>query len=158
MGKVRIRMGESEVEIDSRDFYVDNQSIGQVIADVAGYLRDNSARLVYRESADTDRTASDSNPEYMQTLNNIEVHEPEFNNAKIISVSEVRSKIQILERDMFFDRPRTVPEIVSQLHEYGWVASPLDVAKTLTKMVFCRHLTRDSQNNKNYYTKAVIRL
>ena len=31
MAKIRIRQGPNEIEIDSRDFYIDNDSIGEVV-------------------------------------------------------------------------------------------------------------------------------
>ena len=31
LAKIKLRVGDSEIEIDSRDFYVDNQTIGKVI-------------------------------------------------------------------------------------------------------------------------------
>ena len=35
MARVRLRMGPSEVEIDSRDFYVDNETVRAVIEEMA---------------------------------------------------------------------------------------------------------------------------
>ena len=155
MAKVKIKIGENEVEVDSRDFYIDNQSIGQVIEEVSKHLQTNSAKVVYDESDDTVQDIQKSletNLEYLKSLDDAEVHEPEFNNPIQISGQEVKSKLEVLENDAFFDKPRTVSETVGQLREYGWIASPLEVSKTLTKMVFQRELTKDSQNNRNYYS------
>ena len=58
----------------------------------------------------------------------------------------------------FFDSPRTVTETVEQLREYGWAASPLDVSKALTKMVFQREFDKNSQNNRNYYSIKKIQI
>lgn len=44
MARVRIRAGEVEVEIDSRDFYVDNKTIRAVIEEVLGCLPAPKAR------------------------------------------------------------------------------------------------------------------
>jgi len=35
LAKIKLRIGKDEIEIDSRDFYVDNQTIGKVIEDIA---------------------------------------------------------------------------------------------------------------------------
>ena len=52
MAKIKIKFGENEIEIDSRDFYVDNQSIGQVIDNVTKSMQENKARIVFEESSD----------------------------------------------------------------------------------------------------------
>jgi len=151
MAKVRIRIGDSEVEVDSRDFYVDNQSVGRVIGEVSKHLQTHSATIVYDKAAQGIQKP-ESNLESLRSLDDAEVHEPEFNGPAQISGCEVRSKLEALERDSFFDRPRTVSETVGQLREYGWIASPLEVSKTLTKMARHRELTKDSQDNRSYYS------
>ena len=155
MAKIKIKLGDNEVEIDSRDFYVDNQSIGQVISDVSKHLTENSASLVYIDESQNNKNIQKSpepSLEYLKSLDDAEVHEPEFNNPTQILGGEVKSKLKVLEKDAFFNKPHTVSEIVEQLREYGWIASPLEVSKTLTKMVFCRELIKDSQNDRNYYS------
>ncbi len=154
MARVKIKVGENEVEVDSRDFYVDNRSIGQVIEEVSRHLQSSSANIVYEQVDDEARDAQKSQAAggHMKPLADAEIHESEFNNSILISGSEVKSKLEVLEGDSFFDRPRTVSETVARLREYGWIASPLEVSRTLTRMVFQRELTKDSQNNRNYYT------
>ena len=87
-------------------------------------------------------------------LDEAEVREPEFGDPVHISGPETASKLEALGRDAFFDSPRTVAETVSQLRECGWVASPLEVSKTLTRMAIRRELTRDSQDRLNYYRRG----
>jgi len=152
MAKVRIRIGDSEAEVDSRDFYVDNQSVGQVIGEVSRHLRAHSAKTVRGEAAHETRKPQEPNLEYLKSLDDAEVHEPEFHGPAQISGYEVKPKLEMLEKDSFFDRPRTVSETVGQLREYGWIASPLEVSKTLTGMARHRELTKDSQNNRSYYS------
>ena len=31
MAKIKIKIGENEIEVDSRDFYIDNNTVGEVI-------------------------------------------------------------------------------------------------------------------------------
>jgi hypothetical protein len=31
LAKIKLRIGDNEIEVDSRDFYVDNKTIGEVI-------------------------------------------------------------------------------------------------------------------------------
>ena len=38
MAKIKLRFGENEVEIDSRDFYVDNNTVGEVIDSVTTHM------------------------------------------------------------------------------------------------------------------------
>ena len=46
LAKIRLRVGDSEIEIDSRDFYVDNDTIRKVIADISSLLQESSARIL----------------------------------------------------------------------------------------------------------------
>ena len=38
MAKIKLKFGENEIEIESRDFYVDNQTIGEVIQNITTHL------------------------------------------------------------------------------------------------------------------------
>jgi hypothetical protein len=38
MAKIKLKYGENEIEIESRDYYVDNQSIGEVIETITNHL------------------------------------------------------------------------------------------------------------------------
>ena len=35
MARVKLKIGENEIEIDSRDFYVDNQTLGEIIEKIS---------------------------------------------------------------------------------------------------------------------------
>jgi len=58
--------------------------------------------------------------------------------------------------DSFFDQPRTVSEVVSQLREYGWATVPLDVSKILTNMAFNTELQKDLREKRSYYSIAKL--
>ena len=47
MARIKLKIGENEIEVDSRDFYVDNQTIGEVIDSISNHLPENSAKIVY---------------------------------------------------------------------------------------------------------------
>lgn len=154
MAKIRLRFGINEVEIESRDFYIDNDSVSQVISDLASRLQENSVRVITEESAvqtfdspDTHQT----NTDYLKMFREAEVHEPEFTPAVQITVNEIPNKIESLEKDGFFDRPRTVLETVEQLRQNGWITSPLDVSKTLAKMAFHKELAKSSEEKRTFY-------
>jgi hypothetical protein len=153
MAKIRLKLGQNEVEIESRDFYIDNDTAGQVIAELTTRLEERSA--VQEPVGDIRQTYQD-NVNYLQMLKDAEVHEPEFSEPIPVSSNELPLKIEILENDSFFAKPRTVSETVEQLREYGWRASPLDVAKVLAKMVFHRELGKNLQDNKTFYFKQLI--
>jgi len=34
LAKIKLRIGDNEIEIDSRDFYIDNHTIGKVIENI----------------------------------------------------------------------------------------------------------------------------
>ena len=133
MAKIRIRQGPNEIEIDSRDFYVDNDSIGEVVETLKQLLNE--------------RPKSD----IMSSLEDAEFHEPEFSSPTSIAVDDIKNKLRILAKDSFFDQPKTVGETVAQLSEYGWSASPFDVSVALTKMAFNKEFLKNTEDEKNYY-------
>ena len=118
MAKIRIKQGSNEIEIDSRDFYVDNDSAAEVIQSLKQLLNERSQ------------------PDVMGSLEDAEFHEPEFSSPSTIAVDDIKHKLRILAKDSFFDQPKTVGETVAQMSEYGWTASPFDVSVALTKMAF----------------------
>ena len=46
LAKIKLRIGDNEIEIDSRDFYVDNHTIGKVIENITMLLQESSARIM----------------------------------------------------------------------------------------------------------------
>lgn len=58
MAKVRIKLGVNEIEIDSRDFYIDNVSARNVIAEIAQLLQYNLSRLADAPNAKDSRIPS----------------------------------------------------------------------------------------------------
>tara|TARA_B100000029_G_scaffold216712_1_gene214507 strand:- start:445 stop:873 length:429 start_codon:yes stop_codon:yes gene_type:complete len=133
MAKIRIKQGPNEIEIDSRDFYVDNDSVGEVVETLKQLLNE--------------RPKSD----VMSTLEDAEFHEPEFSSPTSIAVDDIKNKLRILAKNSFFDQPKTVGETVAQLSEYGWSTSPFDVSVALTKMAFNKEFLKNTEDEKNYY-------
>ena len=161
MAKIKLRFGENEVEIESRDFYIDNETLGQVIDSVARYIQENKTRIEINEQSienfgkNSDAYVPTENA--LDSLEEAEVHEPEFTNPVSIPSSEIKNKLEILERNSFFNSPRTVTETVEQLREYGWSTRLLDVSKVLTKMAFNNEILKDHRERKTYYsTKPTI--
>ena len=87
----------------------------------------------------------------INSLEDAEFHEPEFSQPVTVTVDDIKSKLRILAKNSFFDQPRTVGEAVSQLSEYGWSASPLDVSVALTKMAFNKEVLKNTQEDRNFY-------
>ena len=141
MARIRLKLGANEIEVDSKDFYVDNQSVDEVISNLSRYVAEAT-------EVSSNETAAD----YLSSLEDAEIHEPEFTTPISIDSSQIRSKIHILVRDSFFEQPRTVSEVVAQLYEYGWAARPLDVSKILVNMALNRELQKDSQEKRSYYS------
>lgn len=161
MAKIRLRFGENEIEVESRDFYIDNETIGQVISDLTSKLGEGRARIIEDEGISLEppkeiTQAYQANLDYLKILNDAEVHEPEFSPPTPIHEDEVPSKIELLDRDLFFAKPRTVSETVEHLREYGWIASPLDVSKALSRMAFRKELLKSMQENKAYYFREQL--
>lgn len=161
MAKIKLKYGENEIEIESRDFYVDNQSIGKVIEIIANHLEENIAKIAYDnppkkiEKSEINYKASVN---YLKSLDNAEVHEPEYHSPIPIFEEEIIDKIHFLNRKSFFNKPRTVSEVVSQLREFGWSASPLHVSKALAKLAFNKKIQKNSYQNRCYYcaNKALL--
>ena len=87
----------------------------------------------------------------LEYLDDAETFEPEFNEPKYITSTEIKSKLKILETSKFFDSPRTVSETVQQLREYGWATGTLDVSKALAKMSLNKKFTKSLSENKTCY-------
>ena len=88
----------------------------------------------------------------LESLDDAETFEPEFNEPKHIQSNEILSKLKILETSKFFDSPRTVGETVQQLREYGWATSTLDVSKALAKMALNKKFIKNSTENQVKYS------
>ena len=147
LAKIKLRVGDNEIEIDSRDFYVDNNTIGKVIADITALLQESSTRIMpYSNEYNLEE-----NNTPLDSLENAEVYEPEFGEPVFVPIKELRSKLILLSKNSFFDKPRTVSETVSELHERGWIANPLDVSKTLAKMAFSKELRKGKQADRSFY-------
>jgi len=154
MARIKIKLGENEIEVDSRDFYVDNQTLGEIITNISNYINENQAKIVYENNVEEITPSNDSiqsNQYGLEYLDDAETYEPEFNEPKSIGANEIKSKLRILETSRFFDSPRTVTETVQQLREYGWSASPLDVSKALAKMAFNKEILKNLSENRVHY-------
>ncbi len=152
MARIKLKLGENEIEVDSRDFYVDNQTLGEVIGSISHHLPENHAKIVYETESTQKSTESEHPAQYgLDYLDDAEVYEPEFSEPKYITSNEIKSKLRILETSRFFDSPRTVTETVEQLREYGWASSPLDVSKALAKMASSKEIMKNSHENRMYY-------
>ena len=133
MAKIRIKQGQNEIEIDSRDFYIDNDSIADVV---------ESLKQLLNERPQTD---------VMSSLDDAEFHEPEFSSPSTIAGDDIKHKLRILAKDSFFDQPKTVGETVAQLSEYGWSTNPFDVSVALTKMAFNKEFLKSISDHRNCY-------
>ncbi len=155
MAKIKLRFGENEIEIESRDFYVDNNTLGDVIDSVTTHMEENRARIIFDEKTSHQNIENENtyqtNLNYLRTLENAEVHEPEFNSTIPIFAEEIKDKIAFLDKKSFFNQARTVSDTVSELREYGWSTSPLLVSKVLVNMAFNKEILKNSQDKRSYY-------
>lgn len=151
MARIKIKYGQNELEIESKDFYIDNESVDQVICNLASFVKDTNNEVQYEYSSSIS-TPIPATTDILNTLEDAEIYEPEFVKPKFIDKNQIRDKIHILARDLFFEEPRTVSEVVSQLREYGWATVPLDVSKVLTNMAFNNELQRDHREKRSYYS------
>ena len=153
MARIRIKYGQNEIEIESKDFYIDNESVDQVICNLASYVKDSSSSsLQYEYTSDQSQKIT----ELLKPLVDAEVYEPEFLKPTYIGKDQIQGKLQILIHDGYFDHARTVSEVVLQLREYGWSAIPLDVSKVLTNMAFNHQLQKDLREKRSYYSSIKL--
>ena len=155
MARIKLKLGENEIEVDSRDFYVDNQTLGEIIDNISQYMPENQGKIVYESDIKSTPNIIEHG---LENLDDAETFEPEFNEPKYINNDEIQSKLKILETSKFFDSPRTVGETVQQLREYGWATSTLDVSKVLAKMALTKKFTKISTENQIRYTIESIPL
>ena len=146
MAKIKLRVGDNEIEIDSRDFYVDNNTIGKVIENISALLQESSARIIPYSNQPS---IGESNA--LDSLENAEVYEPEFGEPVFVPIKELRGKLKNLSETSFFMSPRTVSETVNELREHGWIVNPLDVSKVLAKMAFSKELSKGKQGDRSFY-------
>jgi len=146
LAKIKLRIGDNEIEIDSRDFYVDNHTIGKVIENITMLLQECSARIM---PYSTKYGVGESNA--LSSLENAEIYEPEFEEPIFVPLDELHGKLLILSKNSFFDKPRTVSETVNELREHGWIANPLDVSKILAQMAFSKELRKGKQDDRSFY-------
>ena len=152
MARIKLKLGENEIEVDSRDFYVDNQTLGEIIDNLSHHLPENHAKIVYEAGSIPESTQTKHQTQYgLENLDDAEVYEPEFNEPTYITSHEIKSKLRILETSRFFDSPKTVTETVQQLREFGWAASLLDVSKALAKMASHKEIMKNSHENRTHY-------
>lgn len=161
MARIKLKLGDSEIEIDSRDFYIDNETLPEIIDKVSNLLQENQAKTtdninnIYQETVPLPQ---DPQNQYgLENLDDAEAYEPEFSEPKPIHAHEVKAKLHVLEANKFFNSPRTVTETVQQLMEYGWIASPPDVSKSLANMASNQELYKNSEDNRiHYFTQEAI--
>ncbi len=145
MAKIKIRFGTSEIEVDSRDFYLDNQTVGNVIEDLSKHMSGNP------ETPAREAPAPEAGRGSLESLRDAEAFEPEFDEPRHIEAGEIRPRLRALESDRFFDSPRTVAETVKQLRESGWDASSLDVSVALARMASSKEISKNSDEDRTYY-------
>jgi len=152
LARIKLKIGENEIEIDSRDFYIDNQTLGEIIDSISHHLPETPAKVVYEiEPIQKSTQVEHLTQSGLEYLDDAEVYEPEFSEPKYITPHEIKSKLRILETSRFFDSPRTVTETVQQLREYGWASSSLDVSKALAKMASNKELMKNSHEDRAHY-------
>ena len=96
LAKIKLRIRDNEIEIDSRDFYVDNHTIGKVIENITMLLQESSARIT---PYSTEYGVGESNA--LSSLENAEVYEPEFGEPVFVPLNELHGKLLILSKNSF---------------------------------------------------------
>lgn len=152
MARIKLKIGENEIEVDSRDFYVDNETLEEVIKNISNHLPETQPTAVSKIKSTTSLSETNNQDKYgLEYLDDAETYEPEFSDPKSIGIHEIKGKLRILETSKFFDLPRTVTETVQQLREFGWAASSLDVSVILAKMASNKEILKSSSEKRTHY-------
>ncbi len=144
MARIKIKLGINEIEIESRDLDINNENIVQTINIIADKIMENNNQLVFNEPMKKRIDCS-------EIVSSKETKYSELHEQVVIHPHEIKSKLYILTKQLFFNQPRTVSEIINQLRDHGWVSNPLDVSKELIKMVFSKEILRNSYDDKSHY-------
>ena len=72
MAKIKLKFGENEIEVDSRDFYVDNQTLGEVIENLAKLMEENQTKPIY-ENPPSNPIINESNFDSLNSLEDVEI-------------------------------------------------------------------------------------
>jgi len=91
LAKIKLRIGDNEIEIDSRDFYVDNNTIRKVIEDISALLQESSARIIPYSN---EYSLGESNA--LDSLENAEVYDPEFGEPTFVPINEPKIEPKII--------------------------------------------------------------
>ena len=83
MAKIRVKQGNNEIEIDSRDFYVDNNTAEEVIETLKQLINDKPGNNV------------------INSLEDAEFHEPEFSQPVNVKIADIKNKLKILAKNSF---------------------------------------------------------
>ena len=101
LAKIKLRIGDNEIEVDSRDFYVDNKTIGEVIENIAAHLQTKNVRVITGDFPVQDNMQV---APALNSLENAEVYEPEFSNPTSVPINELRGKLLILYISSYFGK------------------------------------------------------
>ena len=119
MVRIKLKISNNEIEIDSEDFYVDNASLNQIIDVMSNILPDNHAKIVYGAKSTSEPSQIECLPQlYLERLDDVKVYESEFALLAHIAFDQIPSKLRILDAAKFFESTKTVTKTLQQLREY----------------------------------------
>ena len=144
MAHVRIKIGDNEIEIDSRDFYVDNDTVHQVVEELIKCMPKQHAQK----------------PNYLSDFDKIK--EAEFCEAELEDAEVVHSHQQIREGleglhniGHFFEIPRTVQEITQRMQKDRWLTNSNIISKVLADMANDNEIIRDYSKDEESYVSPI---
>ena len=93
MARIKLKLGENEIEIDSRDFYVDNNTLGEIIDNLSNHLPENQAKIVYDTQTTQTQTTQTVSPESSLRLKELQSLVDDLNKQNIqqrLEISQLR--------------------------------------------------------------------
>jgi len=153
MARIRIKCGQNEVEIESKDFYIDNQTAGEIINNLSVYVKEGApGGMQYEYSYGQEAR----NPGVLNMLEDAEVHEPEFVRPSPLHKGEIRDKIRTLVEDAFLTSRGPCQRWSRSCTSTAGRQYRLTYQRSLRTWRFGNELKKDLKDRRSYYSAARI--
>ena len=88
LARIRIKHGQNEIEIESKDFYVDNHRVNEVVNNLSVFVKDHNPSPPQYDYSDEQSTQG---TECLNMLPDAEIHEPEFTKTTFLDKKQIRN-------------------------------------------------------------------
>ena len=154
MARIKLKIGENEIEVDSRDFYVDNQTLGEIIENITSHLPENQAKIVYETECQNHSKRINNSIWFRIHLMMLKHLNLNLMNQNTLLLMKLNLNLRILETSKFFDSPRTVTETVEQLKRIWMGCKSIRCFKSFSKNgIKQRNYEKFYENRTHYFVE-----